>query len=114
MRRILSTAALIALLGLAAPAQTAGAAGDQAPILLGAYAPAAVDAPEVQDARNLAQTRLPALSQVQVATAYTQVVKGLNVKLICTAQAEGRQQSWKFVVYRDLDGRWELTLAEQL
>lgn len=116
MRRTLSTVALIALLGLAAPAQTAaaGASGDQGPILVGAYAPAAVDAPEVQDARNVAQTRLPALSQVQVASAYIQVVKGLNVKLICTAQAEGRQQSWKFVVYRDLDGRWELTLAEQL
>jgi hypothetical protein len=51
---------------------------------------------------------------VQVDTAYTQVVKGLNVKLICTAMAEGRQQSWKFVVYRDLDGRMELTLAELL
>ena len=76
MRRILPTAALIALLGLAAPAQAADA-GDPAgpaPILLGAYAPAAVDAPEVQDARNVAQTRLPALAQVQVATAYTQVV----------------------------------------
>ncbi len=113
MRRILPTAALIALLGLAAPAQAGDPAGT-APILLGAYAPAAVDAPEVQDARNVAQTRLPALSRVQVATAYTQVVRGTNVKLICTAVAEGRQQSWKFVVYRDLDGRWELTLAEQL
>jgi hypothetical protein len=116
MHRILTTAALLALLGTAAPALTAGAAetADQASILVGAYTPAAPDAPEVQDARNAAQTRLPGLSQVQVATAYTQVVKGLNVKLICTAQAEGRQQSWKFVVYRHLDGQWELTLAEQL
>lgn len=112
MNRILS-AALIALLGLAAPIQAADTSS-QPPILLGAYAPSPADAPLVQEARDVAQTRLPALTQVQVATAYTQVVRGLNVKLICTAVAEGRQQSWKFVVYRDLDGRWELTLAEQL
>jgi hypothetical protein len=116
MHRIISIAALIALIGIAAPVQAAvpGDPAGQPPILVGAYAPAAVDAPDVQDAKDVAQTRMPALSQVQVGTAYTQVVKGLNVKLICTAQAEGRQQSWKFVVYRDLDGRWELTLAEQL
>ena len=116
MHRMLSLAAFIVLLGTAAPvhAMDATDASSQTPILVGGYAPAPTDAPLVQDARNLAQVRMPALSQVQVDTAYTQVVKGLNVKLICTAMAEGRQQSWKFVVYRDLDGRMELTLAELL
>jgi hypothetical protein len=116
MHRMLTLAALTVLLGTVAPVQAADApdATSQTPILVGAYAPAPADAPLVQDARNLAQTRMPALAQVQVDTAYTQVVKGLNVKLICTAMAEGRQQSWKFVVYRDLDGRMELTLAELL
>jgi hypothetical protein len=116
MHRIFATAALLALLAGTAPAQAADPddATSQGTVILGAYAPSPVDTPDVQDARNAVQAHLPSLSQVQVLAAYTQVVSGLNVKLICTARQEGRPQSWKFVVYRHLDGRWELTQAEQL
>jgi len=38
----------------------------------------------------------------------------MNVKLICSAQEEGREASWKFVAFRSLDEQWHLSLAERL
>ncbi len=68
----------------------------------------------VQDAKNFAQSRIPSLTLTDVNVAYTQVVKGLNIKLVATGLEDGRQATWKFVVYKDLDGLMDLTLAEKL
>lgn len=110
------TASLALLLGLAAPIQAAmpNNVPSQAGPMVGAYQAIPVDAPEVQDARDFAQSRVPSFAVTRVNVAYTQVVAGLNIKLIATGLEEGRQETWKFVVYKNLDGSLALTLAERL
>ena len=116
MNRILRTAALVSLVAIATHAQAVIPTGtpSQAGILVGAYAPTGVDAPLVQDAKNFAQSRMPSLTLVEVNVAYTQVVSGTNVKLVTTGVEDGQQVTWKFVVYKNLDGQMSLTLAEKL
>ncbi len=116
MNRIFRSAVLLAALAFAVPAPAADTQdpATQPPILLGAYTPVPVDAPDVQDAKAFVQDRLPSLDLVDVKVAYTQVVAGLNIKLISNALDAGRQETWKFVVYRDLEGRMALALAERL
>lgn len=89
---------------------------DSTPVgpMVGAYAPAAVDSPLVAQAKAFVQDRFPSLSLQTVNVAYTQVVRGFNIKLIGTGLDEGRQETWKFVVYRDLDGTMSLSIAERL
>jgi hypothetical protein len=115
MNRIVVTATLFTLLGIAAPAQAiVPDSSSRSGVLLGAYEPAPADTPVVQDAKNFAQSRIPSLTLVEVNVAYTQVVKGLNIKFVSTGVEEGRQVSWKFIVYQDLDGQMSLTLAEKI
>lgn len=116
MNRLFTTAALFTLLGMAAPAQAVNpdAPADSSRIIVPAFLPASVDAPEVQAARDFAQSRIPSLTLVNVNVAYTQVVSGWNVKIITTGVEDGRQVTWKFLVYRKLDGEMSLTLAERL
>jgi hypothetical protein len=73
-----------------------------------------VDAPLVQDAKNFAQSRMPSLTLVEVNVACTQIVHGTNIKLVTTGVEDGQQVSWKFVVYKKLDGQMSLSLAEKL
>jgi hypothetical protein len=82
--------------------------------MVGAYTPVSLDAPVVQDAKNFAQSRIPSLTLVDVNVAYTQVVNGTNIKFVATGTEEGRVVSWKFIIYRKLDGVMSLTLAEQI
>jgi hypothetical protein len=114
MNRNLCTAALVFLMGFSA--QAAGPTDNpaQSGILLGAFAPAPVDAPLVQDAKNFAQSRIPSVTLVEVNVAYTQVVSGMNIKFIATGVEEGQQVTWKFIVYKKLDGQMSLSLAERL
>ena len=116
MNRIVSSAALFALLGFAAHAEATvpEPSASQSDLLLGAYASAPVDSPVVQAAKDFAQSRIPSVTLVEVNVAYTQVVKGLNIKLVATGVEEGRQVSWKFVVYKGLDGQMSLMIAERL
>jgi hypothetical protein len=51
---------------------------------------------------------------VDVNVAYTQVVSGTNVKFVTTGVEDGQQVTWKFVVYKHLDGQMSLSLAEKL
>ena len=116
MNRIAASLALSTLIGFAAPAQAVNpdANPSQPDIIVGAFTPVPVDAPVIQDAKNFVQTHMPSLSQVEVSVAYTQVVHGMNVKLIGTGMEEGQQVSWKFVIYRSLNGLMALSLAERL
>ena len=116
MNRIIRTAALVSLMGFAAHAQAVvpGANPSQPEVVVGAYAPATVDAPLVQDAKNFAQSRIPTVTLVEVNVAYTQVVSGWNVKFVATGVEDGLQATWKFVVYKNLDGQMFLSLAEKL
>ena len=74
--------------------------------IMGAYAPAATDNPLVQDARAFIQNHLASMSLNEVTEAYTQVVAGMNVKLVCEVAGEDGTATWQFVAYRSLDGRW--------
>ena len=116
MNRIFRSAVLLAALAFVVPAPAADSQepSTQPPILLGAYTPVPVNAPDVLDAKAFVQDRLPSLALADVQVAYTQVVAGLNIKLISNAMDAGRQETWKFVVYRDLEGRMALALAERL
>jgi len=116
MNRIFRTAALVSLVGFASHAQAVipGGTPSQPGAIVGAFAPAPVDAPLVQDAKNFAQSRIPSLTLVDVNVAYTQVVDGTNIKLVTTGVEDGQQVTWKFVVYKQLDGQMSLSLAEKL
>ena len=116
MNRIFLTATLVSLVGFAGRAQTIipGGTLSQSQVVVGAYAPAPVDAPLVQDAKHFAQSRIPSLTLVDVNVAYTQVVSGTNVKFVTTGVEDGQQVTWKFVVYKNLDGQMSLSLAEKL
>lgn len=116
MNRIIRTAALVSLMGFATHAQAviSGGTPSQSDIIVGAFVPAASDAPLVQDAKNFAQSRFPSLTLVDVNVAYTQVVHGTNIKLVTTGVEDGQQVTWKFVVYKKLDGQMSLSLAEKL
>lgn len=115
MNRIVLSALLCPLFGVMAYAQSPNeGALPAAPALLGAYAPAAADSPVVLEAKHFLQSRMVSVSLGEVCVAYTQVVDGLNVKLVCNAFEEGHQASWKFVACKSLDGIWHFGVAERL
>ena len=82
--------------------------------LMGAYQPAPCDSQLVQDARSFVQRHLASMTLDEVTEAYTQVVAGLNVKLVCTVSGEDGPASWQFVAYRSLDGQWHFRSANHL
>lgn len=116
MNRMVLSAILCPFLCLGAQAQTpdAGAAPSQTAILYGAYQPISSDNPLVQEARDFAQSRMLSMTFGEVSVAYVQVVAGMNVKLVCNVTEDGQPSSWKFVVYKSLDGKWHMGLAERL
>ena len=116
MNRIFRTAALVSLVGFTTHAQALipGESMARTGLIAGAFAPTPVDAPLVQDARSFAQSRIPSLALLEVNVAYVQVVDGTNIKLVTTGLEDGRQVTWKIVVYRQLDGQMSLALAEKL
>jgi hypothetical protein len=116
MNRIFLTATLVSLVGFASHAQAVIPAetASQNEIIVGAFIPALVDAPLVVDAKNFAQSRIPSLTLADVNVAYTQVVNGTNIKLITTGVEDGQQVTWKFVIYKKLNGQMYLSLAERL
>lgn len=116
MNRIVLAALLCPLLGVMAHAQTtpAGAPPTQNEILFGAYTPVPSNTPVVVEARNYVQSRLMSMTLGEVSVAYTQVVAGLNVKIVCSVMEDGHESSWKFVTFKSLDGQWHLGLAQRL
>ena len=116
MNRLVLSAFLCPILGLGAQAQTpdAGAPPSENAIIFGAYEPVPTDNPIVQEARDFAQSRMLSMTFGEVSVAYIQVVAGLNVKIVCAVTEDGQPSSWKFVVYRSLDRKWHLGLAQKL
>jgi hypothetical protein len=98
------------LLGASLQAQTPGVHAPE----FGAYVQVPVNSPQVKEARDFVQSRLTTFSLGETARAYVQVVAGLNVKLICDVNEEGKTVSWGFSAFRSLDGQWHLMLAERI
>ncbi|GEM_PF-1307927 len=95
------------------PAQPSGAPGGDS-ILVGDYRPTPVDQPQVVEAKGFLQQKLPNLTLLDVTRAYTQVVAGLNVKLVARVLDEEGTMDWEFVAYQSLDGKWHLTSANRI
>ena len=113
----LMTFILTTALGVPAMAQWSPGQEDQPssrPGRMGAYAPAGLEAPMVLEARTFLQGRLPSMTLNEVREAYTQVVAGLNVKLVCEVEEEDGPATWQFVAFRSLDGRWHFHSALRL
>ena len=118
MKQLVLTLMLLPALGVPGLAQQAPAEEELASPwehgTLGAYAPARLEAPLVQEARTFLQGRLFGMTLNQVREAYTQVVAGLNVKLVCEVQEEDGLATWQFVAFRSLDGHWHFHSALRL
>jgi hypothetical protein len=118
MKHLLFSALLCPLLSAQpAPLQAVPAApGDSIPRgpVMGAYAPANLDAPLVREARNFIQSHLALMVLGEISEAYTQVVAGLNVKLVCSVTGDDGRSTWQFIAYRSLDGRWHFHSATRL
>jgi len=85
--------------------------------LVGGYAPAGVDDALVREARTEIQRYfVPELQRLaEIRQASTQVVAGLNVKLLCQVTSADRGPSlWEFVAWRRLDGAWQLISATRV
>jgi hypothetical protein len=89
------------------------AAAQDAP-MTGGYRAAALDAPLVLQAQAFIQKHLALLRLEELQEAYTQVVAGINVKLVCRVTGEGEPARWEFVAWRKLDGTWMLQSARKL
>lgn len=113
MNKYVLTALLCPILGSPAAAQTAAAASPSNH-RMGAYEPAPTDTPLVQEARTFIQRHLASFNLDEVTEAYTQVVAGFNVKLVCKVTAEDGPSAWQFVAYRSLDGQWHFWSADRL
>lgn len=112
MNRYVLTALLCPLLGTHATAQVLPSS--RASHRVGAYVLTATDTPEVQEAKAFIQGHLASINVDEITEAYTQVVAGLNVKLICKVSGEDGPSEWQFVAYRSLDGRWHLWAADRI
>jgi hypothetical protein len=84
------------------------------PRLVGGYQAAALDAPLVLEAQAFIQKHFAFLRLEAIQEAYTQVVAGTNVKLVCRVAGEGEPSQWEFVAWRKLNGTWELQSARRV
>jgi hypothetical protein len=81
---------------------------------MGAYQVAAKESPFVLEAIACVQRHMPLLRLDKILEAYTQVVAGINIKLLCNVTTDGELSQWEFVVFRNLDGQYHLSLAKRL
>ena len=116
MKKQVLAALLCALSAPRLPAQAATPARPKVwgPGRVGSYQPVPCDSPTVLAAEAYLQTQLAAMQLEEVTEAYTQVVAGLNVKLICTVETADGPAQWEFVAFRSLDQRWHFSFAQRL
>jgi len=82
--------------------------------LVGGYRPAPLDLDLVQETKAYIQKHLAAMTLGELKEAYTQVVAGVNVKIVCNVTADDGASTWEFVVYRSLDGQRHLYSANRM
>ena len=83
-------------------------------VLVGAYSPAPLDLPLVQETKAYVQKHLAAMTLGELREAYTQVVAGVNIKVVCNVTADDGNSTWEFVVYQSLDGKRHLYSANRI
>ncbi len=107
----------LALSSLAVPVSMLNAApADQvaSASMPGAYQTVDVDSPDVQQAREAIQQQLATQHIEAVHAAYAQVVAGINFKLVCKVSDGAAADTWVYVVWHKLDGKWLLESAKRL
>jgi hypothetical protein len=93
----------------------AGPAGQAEPgPVVGAFQTVDRESPDVLEARAAIQKYFASLRLNTIQEASRQVVAGTNFKLVCLVEGDSAEESWEFVVWHRLDGRWELTSAHRL
>jgi len=110
MNKYVLTALLCPLLPLSAQTD----ATDRSGPIMGGYQAAPTDLTLVQEAKVCVQHHLSSMTLDEVMEAYTQVVAGLNIKLVCAVRDEDGPACWQFVVFKDLEGKWHLTSANRI
>ena len=107
---------LFALAGL--PMACAGpGTGNPAPAgpprLAGGFKSIAVEQPLVQEAKAAIQAYFATLRLEAVLAAEVQVVAGTNLRMTCQVREPDGLGTWRFAIWRRLDGRWRLTSARR-
>lgn len=116
MNKVVLAAMLCPLLGSAANAVSPEAEDSlRSPMRkVGAYQACSTEAELVQTAKCFIQGQLTGMTLAEVQEAYTQVVAGVNVKLVCRVLDEDGESEWQFIAYRSLDRRWHLYAANRI
>ncbi len=81
--------------------------------MVGGYMKVAVSDKEVAAALSYLKKNFPALGIESVVEASTQVVAGMNIKMICKVTHAGTSETWEMVVYRDLKNEYHFTGAKK-
>jgi hypothetical protein len=82
--------------------------------IVGGYTKVSVDSKDVTDALSYVKKNFPAFGVESVEEAYTQVVAGLNVKMVCKVAHPKCSEKWELTVYRDLKSEYHLTGAKSV
>jgi hypothetical protein len=80
----------------------------------GGYTKVPVNEKEVTGALSYLKKNFPAFGIDSVEEAYTQVVAGVNIKLICKVTHPGNRETWEIIVYRDLKNEYHFTGAKSV
>ncbi|GEM_PF-2477837 len=82
--------------------------------MVGGYAKVTVSEKVVTETLSFLKKSFPAFGIESVEEAYTQVVAGMNIKLVCKVSHPQCTETWELVVYRDLNGEYHLTGAKSV
>lgn len=82
--------------------------------IVGGYTKVPVNGKDVTDALSYLKNNFPAIGINSVEQAYTQVVAGVNFKLICKVTQAESKEMWEMIVYRDLKNEYHFTGARRV
>lgn len=86
--------------------------------MVGAYTKIPVTDPAVKQCQTLIQKYFDKLKMnvklVKVTDAYSQVVAGVNYKIIGAVNNNAKTENWQFIIYKDLKQNMRVTSAQNL
>ena len=81
--------------------------------LVGGYTAQDVNDPEMVEVANktieILKKETPNIELVQIISAATQVVAGLNYRLVLKVKTNNKEEKWTLVVYRGFDNSYQIT-----
>jgi hypothetical protein len=86
---------------------------DSYPDVVGGYTAQNVNDPEMVEVANktieLLKKETPDIELVKILSAATQVVAGLNYRLVLKVKTNNQEETWTVVVYRGFDNSYQIT-----